>query len=115
MHFSFPISTKEKIKIGKYKHRHRIPSARLQHWDYGSNGTYFITICTQNREQLFGKIIGGEIQLNEMGQLAEKYWSEIPDHFPFIKLGNFMVMPNHHMGFWFLIDRLCVLWILWIL
>jgi REP element-mobilizing transposase RayT len=82
----------------KYQNKYRIPSARLQSWDYGANGAYFITICTQKREHFFGEIVNGAMQLNEMGQLAEKYWLEIPDHFPFVELGNFVVMPNHTHG-----------------
>ena len=40
----------------KFKNRYRIESARLKDWDYGSNGTYFITICTKNRNHYFGEI-----------------------------------------------------------
>ncbi len=82
----------------KFKNKYRIPSARLQTWDYGSNGSYFITICTKNRQHFFGEISNAEMQLNEMGKLAEQYWVEIPNHFPFIELGNFVVMPNHVHG-----------------
>lgn len=84
--------------MGKFKNKYRIPSARLQSWDYGANGAYFITICTQNREHYFGEIVSGEMQLNELGQLAEKYWLEITHHFSFVELGNFVVMPNHTHG-----------------
>ena len=38
------------------------------------------------------------MQLNDIGELAEKYWLEIPKHFPFIELGNYQVMPNHVHG-----------------
>ncbi|WP_303613427.1 hypothetical protein [Cyclobacterium sp. 1_MG-2023] len=38
------------------------------------------------------------MQLNELGQIAHKYWMEIPKHFPFVELGNFVVMPNHTHG-----------------
>jgi putative transposase len=95
----------------KFKNKYRIPSARLQTWDYGANGAYFITICTQNREHFFGQIVEtpliaspppnqgvAEMQLNEIGKLAEQFWMEIPNHFPFIELGNFVVMPNHVHG-----------------
>ena len=41
----------------KYKNKYRIPSNRLQGYDYGSNGCYFITICTKNRVHYFGKIV----------------------------------------------------------
>jgi putative transposase len=36
--------------------------------------------------------------LNKLVQLAEKYWIEIPVHFPYVELGNFVVMPNHTHG-----------------
>ncbi len=84
--------------MDKYNNKYPIPSARLQSWDYGSNGAYFITICTKNRKHFFGEISGGEMHLNELGKLAEKYWIEIPQHFTFIELGEFVVMPNHMHG-----------------
>ena len=82
----------------KYQNKYRIPSARLKNWDYGSNGAYFITICTQNREHFFGDFMDSEFITSEIGTLAEKYWMEIPQHFPYIELGNFVVMPNHVHG-----------------
>ena len=92
--------------MDKFQNKYRIQSARLQNWDYGSNGAYFITICTQNREHFFGEIIGNNsssnkeksMRLNEIGLLAEKYWKEIPKQFPYVELGNFVVMPNHTHG-----------------
>ena len=97
--------------MDKFKNKYRIPSARLRSWNYGSNGAYFITICTKNRKHFFGEIVEtlhcnvstmhcnvSTMQLNEIGQLAEKFWLEIPTHFPFIELGNFVVMPNHTHG-----------------
>ena len=92
--------------MDKFQNKYRIQSARLQNWDYGSNGAYFITICTQNREHFFGDIVVNNssntivksMQLNEIGLLAEKYWMEIPKQFPYVELGNFVVMPNHTHG-----------------
>ena len=86
----------------KFRNKYRISSSRLKNWDYGQNGAYFITICTENRKHFFGEIITidseNEIQFNEIGMLANKFWSEIPEHFPFVELGNFQVMPNHVHG-----------------
>ena len=82
----------------KFRNKYRIPSARLQHWDYGWNGAYFITICTKNRVEYFGEIINGEMKLSEIGVLSHKYWLEIPNHFPFVQLDAFVVMPNHIHG-----------------
>jgi len=82
----------------KYLNKYRIPSNRLQGWDYGNNGIYFITICTANRECFFGEVINGEMQLNELGRIANKLWLEIPKKFSFIELGEFVIMPNHIHG-----------------
>jgi len=41
----------------KFKNKYRIPSARLQNWDYGWNAAYFITICTKNRKHYFGNVV----------------------------------------------------------
>jgi len=82
----------------KFNNKYRIPSARLQTWDYGNNGSYFITICTKNRFHYFGEIDNNEMLLNDSGKIAEHYWEQIPIHFNFIELGNFTVMPNHIHG-----------------
>ena len=37
-----------------FQNKYRIPSARLQNWNYANPGMYFVTICTQNRENQFG-------------------------------------------------------------
>ncbi|WP_218599498.1 transposase [Polaribacter sp. NJDZ03] len=90
--------------MDKFKNKYRVSSTRLQSWDYRNNGAYFITICTANRKHLFGEIVKKlpsnlpTMQLNEIGKLAEKYWMEIPEHFPFVELGNFVIMPNHTHG-----------------
>lgn len=82
----------------KYLNKYRIPSARLQSWDYSNNGSYFITICTKNRNHYFEEIVCGEMQLSEIGKLAYEFWMEIPNHFPSVELGNFLIMPNHMNG-----------------
>ncbi len=94
----------KQLDMEKYLNKYRIPSARMQGYDYGQNGAYFITICTHNREHYFGSIADQEMQLNELGVLAEKYWHEIPQHFPFVQLGHFVAMPNHVHGV-LLIDK----------
>ncbi len=82
----------------KYKNKYRIASTRLQNWDYGWNASYFITICTKNRKHYFGKIVNKKMQLTELGQTAYECFQEIPKHFPFVVLGEFVIMPNHVHG-----------------
>ncbi len=82
----------------KYKNKYRISSTRLQNWNYSWNGKYFVTICTGNRHCYFGDIIDGEMNLSEIGKIADKYWAEIPEHFPFVLLDEYIIMPNHVHG-----------------
>lgn len=82
----------------KFQNKYRIASARLKNWDYGWNAAYFVTICTQNRQCYFGDILDGKMQWSEIGGMAQKYWNDIPKHFPFVKLDSFVVMPNHVHG-----------------
>ena len=82
----------------KFQNKYRIPSARLQNWDYGWNAAYFITICTQNRECDFGRIVDDQMILSEIGTIVQYHWNLIPTHFPFVELSDFVVMPNHVHG-----------------
>ncbi|MBN2682266.1 MAG: transposase [Bacteroidales bacterium] len=82
----------------KYKNKYRIESCRLQNWNYGWNGQYFITICTKNREHYFGEIIEGKMQLSNIGVIANILWYEIKNHAKKIKIDEFVVMPNHIHG-----------------
>jgi putative transposase len=81
-----------------FNHKFRIESARKPDWDYGSNGAYFITICTQNRTHFFGEIKDHQMYVSNAGLLAQQYWMEIPDRFPYAFLDAFVVMPNHIHG-----------------
>ncbi|MBM4422404.1 MAG: hypothetical protein FJ030_03300 [Chloroflexi bacterium] len=83
---------------GKFKNKYRTASARWAAWDYSSNAAYFITICVANRAHDFGKIMDGKMNLSALGQSAQDCWDEIPVHFPFVELGEFVVMPNHVHG-----------------
>lgn len=82
----------------KFQNKYRIASARLQNWDYGWNASYFVTICTHDRKHFFGEIDDGKMFFSDMGIMAEKYWLEIPNHFPFVKLDVHVIMPNHVHG-----------------
>ncbi len=84
--------------MDKFQNKYRVPSARLQNWDYGRNAAYFVTICTADREHYFGKIENEEMILSEIGKNAYECWLEIPEHFPFVKLDVHVVMPNHVHG-----------------
>ena len=88
--------------VEKFQDQFRVPSARLKNWDYGKNGAYFITICIHNKEFLFGEVVEknnhAKFKANKLGELAEIYWLEIVKQFPYVELGNFVIMPNHVHG-----------------
>jgi len=82
----------------RFRGKYRIETARLKNWDYGSSGYYFVTVCVKNRECVFGNVDDNKVILSEIGKIAEKFWLEIPAHFPFVKLDEFIIMPNHIHG-----------------
>lgn len=73
---------------------HHRRSIRLQGYDYSRAGAYFITICTQNRECLFGNIM----VMNPAGTMIQTVWDEIPFHYTGTEIDEFVVMPNHIHG-----------------
>jgi REP element-mobilizing transposase RayT len=94
-----------------FKNKYRIEPARLIGFDYGSNAAYFITICTKNRINYFGKIVetdnhpsynethnSASLQNTPIAKIAEQFWNEIPKHYPFVILDEFIIMPNHIHG-----------------
>lgn len=86
-------------QIGRlYKGKYRIPSIRLKNYDYSSDGSYFVTICTHDHYHYFGKITEGKMHFSEIGKIANQYWIDIPKHFPSVILGEWVVMPNHIHG-----------------
>ena len=86
--------------MDKFKNKYRIPSTRLQNWDYGWNAPYFVTICTKNRKHFFGEIVDGEIKLSEIGKIVETEWLKSFEMRPDMNLlmGEYIIMPNHFHG-----------------
>lgn len=105
-------------------HNNRQPGyLRLQGFDYSQNGAYFTTICTKNRVQYFGSIVQNILSPNDIsneqifesaeeignrgyayleesliGKKAKEFWLSIPEHFPYVSLDEFQIMPNHIHG-----------------
>ncbi|MEL6589249.1 MAG: hypothetical protein AAFQ87_13260 [Bacteroidota bacterium] len=90
-------------------------SYRWKGWDYRQAAAYFVTICTHQKIRYFGEIIfpGGGAQggaqnfaplrqpylrSSLMGAIAYKYWRMIPQKYPFVRLGEFIIMPDHVHG-----------------
>ena len=73
-------------------------STRLKTYDYSLEGSYFITIVTQDRLHLFGKIENSQMILNTVGEIVEQEWENSIQLRSNISLGEFIIMPDHmHM------------------
>ncbi len=74
---------------------------RLKNYDYSSNGMYFITVCTKNKEHYFGKIVGATIGrpsgmcLSYCGEITKTSIENIAEHYPAVSVDKYVIMPNH--------------------
>jgi len=78
--------------------KHHRRSVRLKGYNYAETGAYFVTVCTQNWECLFGGVVDGGMRLNRYGEIVRRCWADIPCHFPGVETDAFVVMPNHVHG-----------------
>jgi len=78
---------------------------RLTNYDYSSTGYYFITICTNNRQNMFGYIpVGADgcrpektinIQLNSFGKIVDEELQKSQAIRKEIIVDQYVIMPNH--------------------
>ena len=102
MELRFPI-----VNVMSYDpEKHHRRSIRLKGFDYSRSAIYFVTICVQNRECLFGTV-SQEVEagspkdrmcLNDAGKMVSAEWLALPVRFTSIILDEFVVMPNHFHG-----------------
>lgn len=83
---------------------HHRRSIRVPGYNY-SEGVFLVTICTHDRECLFGEITDGVMTLNQSGRIVQGYWQSIPRRFPHVVLDAYVIMPNHVHGIWWLRGR----------
>ena len=81
--------------MDKFQNKYRIESSRLHNWDYTSKGSYFITICTKNRQFYFGDCINGKMKLSNIGETAKNELLKTESMRKNVKLDEWVVMPNH--------------------
>jgi putative transposase len=83
-----------------FNNKYRIPSTRLQTWNYANQAMYFVTICTKNRALFFGEIVDDILQPTEIGKIAHSEWYKSIELRPDmnLELGEFVIMPNHIHG-----------------
>jgi REP-associated tyrosine transposase len=84
------------LEFDPEKHHRR--SIRLRGHDYSSPGEYFVTVCTHSKAHLLGEVVEGEMELNEVGRMVERWWRELPNKFASVRTDALVVMPNHLHG-----------------
>jgi REP element-mobilizing transposase RayT len=77
---------------------HHRKTIRLPEYDYSNQGYYFITICTQNHKNYFGKIENDIMQLNQLGEIIQNQWLNLNNRYYNIKTKDYVIMPNHIHG-----------------
>ena len=80
---------------GKFKNKYRSQSHRMPKWDYAGNGSYFITLVTQNRECNLGHIKNGEMIFSGFGKIVNDEWLESFNIRDELLLDEYIIMPNH--------------------
>ena len=84
------------IKFPQRKH------PRMKYFNYSSNNSYFVTICTENRKKILSEIVNGTMILTKFGDIAKNELLALETHYPFLKIENYVIMPNHiHVLFLF--------------
>ncbi len=74
---------------------------RLKDYDYGSPGTYFITICAKDKKNYFWENVGASIArpqdiiLSEIGKIVEEAIKSIHQVYPAIEIKHYVIMPDH--------------------
>ena len=87
--------------------KHHRRSIRIPGYDYAQEGWYFITICTYQREKLFGEIINKNIKLNKYGKIVYDEWIKSSKIRHEIEINEFIIMPNHLHGIIKIIGNNC--------
>ena len=81
--------------MSKYLNKYRNESFRAQWWDYSNEGSYFITICTANRELILGDIYNKEMHLSPIGEIVFEEWNKSFEIRAELFCDIFVIMPNH--------------------
>ena len=74
---------------------------RLKGYDYSSNASYFLTVCSDKRKEIFSQIVfdntvgANIVRLSKIGQKIENCILKIEEIYPCVFVDNYVIMPNH--------------------
>ena len=81
-----------KVDKNKYPARKR---TRLKEYDYSNNAYYFITICVNDKGEVFGRVENNKVLLNTYGNIIENNLLDLSDRFKSVEIDYYVIMPNH--------------------
>lgn len=73
-------------------------SNRHKNFDYSTAWWYFVTICTLNHKNYFGRIVNTKMHFNDFGKATVANWENICQHYQNASLDEYVIMPNHIHG-----------------
>lgn len=74
---------------------------RLKGYDYSSNASYFLTVCSDKRKEIFSQIVfdntvgANIVRLSKIGQKIENCILKIEEIYPCVFVDNYIIIPNH--------------------
>jgi len=71
---------------------------RLRNYDYRQPGMYFLTINCWRKQQLFGQVRNGKMEINTWGEIVRQEWLLTQELRPYVRIDEFVVMPDHFHG-----------------
>ena len=71
-------------------------SNRLREYDYSTNGAYFVTVCTFERQNTLSHLVGDGFPVpTPFGTIAEAFIQQIPVKYPSVSVEKYVIMPDH--------------------
>ena len=85
--------------------RHHRRSIRLKEYDYSQPGAYFVTICVEQRQCLFGDVVDGQMIVSQYGMVVADTYQWLCDRYSYLYTDKWIVMPNHFHAIMVIADK----------
>jgi REP element-mobilizing transposase RayT len=93
-----------------FAEKYKKSSSRNPHWDYSSPAIYFVTFCTYRHNYHFGRVVGNEFILSDIGLIVNEELHKTFKIRKNLKMHDYVIMPNPvHLLFEILyVDEACL-------
>jgi len=66
--------------------------------NFEGHSTFFVTMVCKNRKKILSCVRDQKVELTPLGLAIDTVWNKIPEHFQQVKLGEYVLMPDHFHG-----------------